>query len=44
MVHLPFVPLTHFALPDMPEYVLLEVSPREPLPDGPVGLGEPLMA
>ena len=44
MAHISFVPLTHLALPDMLEYVLLEALPREPLPDGPVGLSEPLMA
>ena len=44
MVHLPLVSLTNLALPDMAEYVLLEALLREPLPDGLVDLGEPLVA
>ena len=44
MAHLPLVPLTNVALPDMLEYVLLEALPGEPLSDVPVGFGKPLMA
>jgi len=44
MAHLSLVPLANIALPDMPEYVLLEVLPGEPLSNGPVGFGKPLMA
>ena len=44
MVRFPLVALADFALLNMLEYVPFEAFPREPLPDGPVGLEKPLMS